>query len=380
MGGLTPDHKTISNFRAENEKALRLLIKKCTELCMDIGLIDGKNLFLDGSKFRANAGIGKTLDEKRSRERIARLDEQIAEAIKEAESLDSNEAGIVEFSDEIKDMEEMKGRIQASLEKMAASGKKSINLTDEECVKVKSRQGTHAGYNAQVVTDGKNGLIINSEVVGVNNDRNEFAAQIKEAEKVTGKECETACADAGYANTDNLKEIHDRGTKVIVPTEKQQSNKEIGQFDKENFKYNKENDTLTCPAGKTLWYTCDTDGGKYRSYRIRKKECLSCEHYGVCTTSKKGREVKRLRNEATKEALEKMYESKEGKEIYSRRQCIAEHPFGHMKGNLKAGSYLLRGISGAAAETSILSTCFNITRMTSIIGIPELLKILRAAR
>lgn len=50
-----------------------------------------------------------------------------------------------------------------------------------------------------------------------------------------------------------------------------------------------------------------------------------------------------------------------------------ELPFGYMKRNLGAGQFLLRGKEGVNAEISILSTCFNMARMITIVGIPTLI-------
>ena len=52
-------------------------------------------------------------------------------------------------------------------------------------------------------------------------DINQFASQITQAEQVTGKECEISYGDAGYADTEELEKIDSRGTKVIVPSQRQ---------------------------------------------------------------------------------------------------------------------------------------------------------------
>ena len=51
---------------------------------------------------------------------------------------------------------------------------KKLNSTDRACVDIKSRQGKHAGYNVQVATDDKHGLIVNSDVVSENHDWNQW--------------------------------------------------------------------------------------------------------------------------------------------------------------------------------------------------------------
>ncbi len=135
-----------------------------------------------------------------------------------------------------------------------------MNMVDRDSVNTKGRQGTHASYNSQIVTDGKNGLIVNSEVISQSNDTNQFSNQIKEAELVLEKKVDTACVDAGYWQLDDLEKISSRGrgtgtgtgTQVVVPSKKQASQKGIGRFDKDNFKYDKEADEYVCPEGNRL--------------------------------------------------------------------------------------------------------------------------------
>ena len=55
-GGLKPDHKTISTFRKEHKQVLKNVLKSCARVCLKLKLIEGNTLFVDGSKFRANAG------------------------------------------------------------------------------------------------------------------------------------------------------------------------------------------------------------------------------------------------------------------------------------------------------------------------------------
>ncbi|MDM7911838.1 MAG: hypothetical protein QUS09_01955 [Methanotrichaceae archaeon] len=62
-----------------------------------------------------------------------------------------------------------------------------------------------------------------------------------------------ACADAGYANTEDLEKIDAQGIKVIVPTQRQAlHNNEESWFSKSHFTYDKENDCYYCPAGHRL--------------------------------------------------------------------------------------------------------------------------------
>src|SRR3972149_2726383 len=110
------------------------------------------------------------------------------------------------------------------------------------------------------------------------------------------------------------------------------------------------------------------------SYKAGGKECRECKHFGICTTSRNGRWVVRMvEQEELKERLEEIYHEEESQKLYKLRKEKAELPFGHMKRNLGAGQFLLRGKEGGNADLSILSTCFNLAKMITIIGIPTLI-------
>ena len=87
--------------------------------------------------------------------------------------------------------------------------------------------------------------------------------------------------------------------------------------------------------------------------------------------------MNRLLQEDFRQQLKDIYDSPEGQQIYQLRKEKVEHPFGHFKRNLAAGQFMLRGKEKVDAEVSILSTCFNIARMITIIGVPGLIAKLR---
>ena len=147
----------------------------------------------------------------------------------------------------------------------------------------------------------------------------------------------------------------------MVPSQRQAlHNQEEKPFNKSHFSYDQQRDCYICPKQQVLAYefTDNKRGRKY--YRITKARiCQQCEHFGQCTTNKKGRRVMRLVLEDHKEKFEALYEN--SKDIYDRRKTRAELPFGHIKRNLKTDSFMLRGKDGTNAEASLLATCFDVT-------------------
>lgn len=372
MGGLKPDHKTISKFRKDNKAVLKKVLFQCARLCIELNLIEGNTLFLDGSKIRGNASINQSYTEKGLKKKLEKIEEKINELLETCEQIDKTEKeSLVELKKELKGKENLKIKVKETLEKLKSSDKEKINLTDNECINFKGRQGSHSGYNAQTTVDEKNGLIVNIEVVAENNDINQFSEQIEKANEVLGKDCKIACADAGYSNASNLESTADKGIEVIVPNQKQAAHKpkETAPFDKENFKYDREKNCYICPEGKELKYEDHEKSKKRYNYRIKNKsDCLNCKNYGKCTNSKTGRKITRLEAEETKEMLACLYETDRAKEIYKHRKEKVELPFGHIKRNLNGGTMLMRGISGANAEMAINCTCFNIARMITLLG------------
>lgn len=376
-GGLKPDHKTIANFRRSHKTALHKVLRQCVRVCIKLNLIDGNVLFVDGSKFRANASIDQTWTKKRAQKMLKQIDVRIEELLGECEQIDTEEnrlGSLMHVDKELSDKIKRKEKIKAVLAELEKTEKEYINSTDAQSCKTRGRQGSHAGGNVQVVTDHKHGLIVSNDVVNQGNDVEQFANQINQANEQVDGACTTAVADAGYANTDILKEIDDQGITVVVPSQKQASKKELKPFDKEQFIYNESRDCYQCPAGQTLEYVGMNNRKRHRNYRLKDRHiCLTCENFGKCTKSSRGRRIIRLANEDTKKKLEAVYRSDYGQEIYKYRKMLGELPFGHMKKNLGAGQFLLRGLDGMKAEISMLSTCFNLTRMITIMGVQNLL-------
>lgn len=374
--GLKPDHKTIAEFRRNNKSALRQVLRQCARLCIKLGLIEGNTLFVDGTQIRANASIKNSWTKERCSRHLKKIDQRIKEILCECESVDEQEkdqASLVKMKEELGNQEALKTRVKEILGEIQAEEKKSINTTDSDCTRTHGRGGSHAGYNVQSVVDEKNGLIVSSDVVNENNDLHQFANQIEQANETLEKKCETACADAGYADIDELDKINKQNIKVIVPSKKQVSRKKPGAFDKSRFQYDSVGDRYICPQGHVFNYSYTSTSRGMKIYRTGGSTCKRCRYFGKCTKHPRGRTVARLLKEELVQKLEAQYEQLESQKIYELRKQKVELPFGHIKHNLKVGGFLLRGLDGVKAEASILASCFNIARTISIIGVQRLI-------
>jgi transposase len=374
-GGLKPDHKTIAEFRRKNKSALKKVLRQCVRLCVELGLIEGNTLFVDGTKIRGNASISNTWTKEECEKYLERTDKRIREILAECDAVDDQEKDVpslVEMQEELRNTETLKAKVKDILSKIKTEGRKSVNSTDPDCTNYRSKQGSHAGYNVQSVVDDKHGLIVSSDVVNENNDRHQLADQIEKANETLGENCQAACADCGYSTIEQAERLDQQDIKVVMPSQRQIEKRSWGPFARSKFHYDRENDCFICPEGHVLRYCYTQKTKKAKKYRLGGSTCRECRHFGECTTYPRGKTVTRLLKEDFLQAMEQQYQQPESQEIYRRRKQKAELPFGHLKHNLKVDAFLLRGLEGVRAEASLLSTCFNMVRMISIMGVSGL--------
>jgi transposase len=378
VGGIRPDHKTISSFRRKYRKALSRVLGQCARMCLRLGLVEGNILFVDGTKIRANASLAQTWDSKRCEQMLGQIDRRVEQLLEEIESVDQQEEGQeswVRMKEELTDQQAWRRKVEEiarSLKrrKNPKGGTASLNVVDPDSRRIKKSRKTLQGYNGQMVCDEKHGLIVSTDVVNASNDTQQFSTQIQQAEANLAQPCSTAVADAGYYNTQTLQQVARKGTQVIVPTPKAGNAWGTSEaFEKSVFRYDSEQDCYRCPQGHRLrWIKHDHRRGG-QVYTIEKAEyCRVCPHWGVCTKSKVGRSIVRLEQEELRDTLRKQFEQPEAKKVFARRKAVAEHPFGHLKRNLGLRFFLLRGFLGVKAEFALGATAFNLTRMLSLLG------------
>jgi transposase len=380
-GGLKPDFKTISRFRRDHRASLKKVLKCCARLCMELDLIAGDTLFVDGSKLRANASLEQTRTAAQCVEQLERIDRRIDELLDACDQIDTEEAdqdSLVQLKSELAQQETRKAKIQAAVETLKAEPIKKVNVTDPDCATMRSRQGTHAAYNTQIVVDDRHGLIVQADVVNENNDRKQFVDQVLAAQETTGKVPQVASADSGYYSGKELEKMAATAETVLVPVRGQVHPRRTKPFAKSRFTYLADEDVYLCPAGKRLTYRRTSAKRHCREYQSDGRTCCACPHYRQCTSGRNGRKVIRYLNEDLRDRLRQTFEQPTWKAVYSRRKQTVELPFGHIKRNLGVGSFLLRGLSGARAEMSLLASCFNVARLIGVFGVGGLIARLSA--
>jgi transposase len=364
VGGLKPDHKTISNFRRRNKAALAKVLKQSVRMCMRLDLIEGNTLFVDGTKLRANASLKHTWNAKKCEEVLQKIDKRIDTILAECEKADQEEEkqqSLVELKEELCEKQALRQKIEAIVEELKRENCSSTNTVDKDCVSTKSTHGSYAGYNAQIAVDEKNGLIASCDVTSSSNDQGQLSAQVANANEVLGKKCARVVSDAGYSNLEDLSSI-DKEIAVLVPIQRQTE-------ESAGFVYNADTDTYTCPEGHSLCMHQIDNEERRKRYGINNPSlCRACNRFGTCTRSRSGRTVGRSFFEETSRCISENFNSPESQAVYKLRSQKVELPFGHMRRTMAVRAFLLRGLEGVRAEMSLFSAAFNIRRMITLFG------------
>ena len=95
-GRLTPDFKTVADFRKDNGRALRGVCREFVALCRNLNLFSEAIVAIDGSKFKAVNNRDKNFTERKLKARMQQVEESIARYLTELDRADRQPATVSE--------------------------------------------------------------------------------------------------------------------------------------------------------------------------------------------------------------------------------------------------------------------------------------------
>ena len=120
LGKLTPDFKTIADFRRDNLKAIKQVCREFTLLCRKLKLFGGELVAIDGSKFKAVNNRRRNFNEARLSKAIKAMEEKISTYLRGLDAADAAEPdpdepppSATELREKIKTLAERKAKYQA---------------------------------------------------------------------------------------------------------------------------------------------------------------------------------------------------------------------------------------------------------------------------
>ncbi len=353
MKELAPDHNTISNFRRDNEKAIRKVFRHTVSIAKHFNLIGGTLVAGDSTK----------------------LDEY-NKALSDA---DKDNREIIE--QEIKKQTYRKTGYEDMSRQIEQSGETQVSTSDPESRQMMTRNNiSEIAYNVQTVVDAKHNLPIDYNVTNTNDTR-ALSGMLRRTKIILGTTGFTALYDKGYHAGIEIKKALELGIEIMVAIPTVASNAPDLHYNMEHFKYDEHSDHYTCPQNHILntngtWYKEGKDNNYYLVKHYKTNACKTCPVKALCTRSDRVRLIERSEYTPFIEANKRNIET--NTELYKKRQSIVEHPYGTIK--RQWGFYYImtkKGIKRASADVGFMFTVYNLRRIMNIIDKNILIKFLQ---
>ena len=228
LNRLSPDFRTIADFRKDNADAIRNVFLEFARLCIRLGLYQRELYDVDGSKFRAVNGNKRMYNQEILKKKLERIASKLTEYMSQLDREDQGDEASAEDDMEDYSAEEhtvLAGKIQqlqkrqelyeGYLSELSETGQTQKLITDPEARMMHShKDGFHCSYNVQTAVDHFTHLIADYLVTNHINDQgilHKFSEQLKTTMDVSSIR---VVADKGY---DSKEEIETCILHGIVP-------------------------------------------------------------------------------------------------------------------------------------------------------------------
>ena len=129
-GRLSPDFKTIADFRKDNGPAIRRVCREFVMLCRSLNLFCDALVAIDGSKFKAVNGRDRNFTKHKLKARMQQLEESIARYLSELDRADRDPRSVTEAR--VEHLKEKVETVKAQMRRLKQLGKQMAQTADEQ--------------------------------------------------------------------------------------------------------------------------------------------------------------------------------------------------------------------------------------------------------
>jgi transposase len=260
-----PHHSTFSknrHGRFQESKLFEQLFERIVKQCVEVGLVQGKHLSVDGSLVEANAA---------KESRIPR--EQLAEAAQVNQTVRQY---LVEL--------EQQNPVEEPVHEQ-----KLVSTTDPDATYA-TKGGTPArlGYYDNYLVDNHSCVIVGVQATAARMSQETVAAQdmIARFSEWQGRAPDSVVADATYGNGEFLQWLMERGITPYMRTRDSALRKNSPFYGPERFTYLPASNSYLCPAGEQLNYVGLNVRNRAHAYIGSGKRCGVCSQKAQCTSGR----------------------------------------------------------------------------------------------
>lgn len=253
-GGVSVNHRLLSDFRTDHGEALDDLLTQIIASLVEQGVITVSRVSQDGVRVRVGAGAGSF----RREERLHKLLEEARGHVEELRrQLDAPEKMAGEKAKKVKAQkrraEEKQKRVERAIEQLpelkrkqeeaaqrAGKGKRGeqirnkelrVSTTDAEARVMKMPNGGfNPAVNVQLAADTKSRAIVGVEVSNEGSDSAGLSQPMrKQVEERTGQKVEEQLMDGGYLRMQDIEDAQEEKVKLYVPPKPARDKKNQGR-------------------------------------------------------------------------------------------------------------------------------------------------------
>ena len=361
-----PDHNSLWRFWSENRKVIRKVFRQTVVVALDAGLVGMVVHAVDGTKITARASTHKVWNRKDLSKRLRAVDRSIEEMMKVVERAERQEAGEYRLPEELRDKTRLQERIREKLAELEQEERNHLHPGEREAQMMKSHEGTRLGYNAQVVVDDRQGVIVAAEVTTDQNDKWQLVPMLEEVERSMGEVADETLGDAGYFSGEQLAAAEAREYPVLVGLEEvTKAESQGGPYHTSKFVYDEQRDVCICPRGEELTYE-KTNKHREKRYALRAYRCRSykdCPVRWQCSRDVRGRKVELspYRGAVLRQKEKQKDPAKTG--LLKRRLVIAEPAFALVKEGLAFRRWSVDGLEKVRDQWAFVCAVANLSRI-----------------
>ena len=241
-GGVTVNHRLLSDFRTDHGAALDELFTQVIASLVEQGVVRVSRISQDGVRVRVSAGASSFHREERLQESLRQAKQHVEELRRELED-PARMAGVSgrqkaarrraaaekqkRLEAAVAQLPELK-RKQEEAEKRAGAGEQGqkvrqrqprVSTTDPEARRMKMPNGGfNPAVNVQLATDTESRAIVAVEVTNEGSDSVGLSEPLREqVEERSGGSVEQHLLDGGYLRNDDIEQAHEQGVELFVP-------------------------------------------------------------------------------------------------------------------------------------------------------------------
>jgi transposase len=241
-GGVSVNHRMLSDFRTDHGEALDQLFTQVIASLVDQELVSVSRVSQDGVRVRVSAGAGSFRREERLRNLLTESQKHVEELRRQVEEPERLSAEARKRSKaEQRVAQERQRRLEKALAQLpelkqqqqeranrAGQGKYGQKIRDKELrvstsdpearVMKMPNGGYNPAYNVQLATDPKSRAILGVEVTNHGYDSAGLSEAMREqVQRRSGRKVEQQLLDGGYLRNRDIERAHEQKVELFVP-------------------------------------------------------------------------------------------------------------------------------------------------------------------